>query len=316
MDEHSFLALRARVGDAYLGQRMRLQVDRMVQLVGRGEGSLHFENLPLFVHTLHFLLKLSGLYGRGQRNALRFQVRENRVPIRGLPQDLEGLGLLHLSDLHIDAYPGLGQHIARAVSGLDFDVCLLTGDFRFHETGRYHHIAHELEELVAALRCPLGVYGILGNHDFIEMVPILEACGIRMLLNESAELARNGASLWLVGLDDAHVYGLHDFEKGLAGVPSHAVRILIAHSPELIVEASRWGFDLYLAGHTHAGQMCLPGGFPLIVNAHCRRRYIAGRWEYADMRGYTSAGTGSSGVFARFFCPPEIVVHRLYHQES
>ena len=88
-------------------------------------------------------------------------------------------------------------------------------------------------------------------------------------------------------------------------------RILLAHSPEVIPEASERGFCLYLTGHTHAGQICLPGGWPPMVNARCPRRYIAGAWTFNGMAGYTSRGTGSSGVFARFNCPPEVVIHIL-----
>jgi len=312
MDEHSLLALRERIGDEHLGQRMRAQVDLMTQLMGRGYGSFHYENVSLFVHAIRLALRVTGLYRRGQRNALAFSVHENPVLMPDLPAPFAGLRILHLSDLHLDGYLGLGQHIARAVSGLAFDVCVLTGDFRFFDTGRYAHIATELEALVPALACRFGVYGILGNHDFIEMVPLLEAKGIRMLLNEAVALTADGASLWLVGLDDAHLYGMHNFEKGLRDVPPDAPRILLAHSPEVIAEASKRGFSLYLTGHTHGGQICLPGGHPLLLNARCPRRYaVGGPWQFQRMAGYTSRGTGSSGVFTRFFCPPEIVVHVL-----
>ncbi len=311
MDEHSLLALRERIGDEHLGRRMRGQVDRTVQLFGLERGGFHYENLPLFAHAVRLTLRVIGLYRRGRRNALALTVRENVVPMQGLPAPLDGLRILHLSDLHLDGYVGFGSHVAKAVSGLDFDACVLTGDFRFFDTGRYEHITAELEALMPALTCPLGIYGILGNHDFIEMVPMLEAAGVRMLLNEAVALTVGGASLWLVGLDDAHLYGVYDFEKGLRHVSPDGPRILLVHSPELIPEASARGFGLYLAGHTHGGQMCLPGGWPLLTNARCPRRYTAGAWQFNGMAGYTSLGTGSSGVFARFFCPPEIVIHVL-----
>jgi len=327
MDEHSLLALRERIGDEHLGRRMRAQVDLTVQLFGLGRGGFHYENLSLFVRAVEFTLRVTGLDRRGQRNALALTVRENQVTMLGLPPPFDGLRVLQLSDLHLDGYLGFGNHIADAVSGLEFDVCVITGDFRFFETGRYEHIAAELEALVPALACRFGVYGILGNHDFIEMVPMIEGRGIRMLLNEAVALTADGPrpepfnfaqdvpvegeSLWLVGLEDAHLYGLHDFDKGLRGIPPHAPRILLIHSPEVIPEADRRGFGLYLSGHTHGGQMCLPGGWPLLTNARCPRRYTAGPWRFNSMAGYTSWGTGSSGVFARFFCPPEIVIHEL-----
>jgi len=311
MEEQTFNDLRQRLGDEHLGRRMRAQVDYILNVTGQGMGSFHYENIPLFIRLVDFSLRVSGLKKYGERNALQFAVRQNRVPFPGLPKSFDGLRVLQLTDLHLDGYPGLGALIAQAVSGLSFDLCVLTGDFRFSDTGRYLHLVEELEALVPALKCPLGVYGVLGNHDFIEMAPLIEAAGVRLLLNESMAFDKDGGNLHLIGLEDAHFYGLHDFDKALQGVPADAAKILLVHSPEVIPQAAARGFGLYLAGHTHAGQMCLPGGIPLLLNARCPRRYVAGGWQYNGMSGYTSAGIGSSGVFARFFCPPEMVIHTL-----
>jgi predicted MPP superfamily phosphohydrolase len=311
MDEHSLQVLRERAGDEYLGRRLRAQVDWSVRFTGMGRGGLHYENLDAFVRLVGGLLRVTGLARLGRRNALALTVRENEVAVRGLPAAFEGLRVLHLSDLHLDGHEGFGAHIARALSGVAFDVCAVTGDFRFLEVGAYDHIHAELEALAPALACPFGTWGVMGNHDFIEMVPMLEQSGIRMLLNEAVALASERERLWLVGLEDPHFYGLHDFDKGLRGVPAEGARVLLIHSPEVIPEASARGFGLYLSGHTHGGQICLPGGWAPLVNARCARRYIAGGWRVDGMAGYTSAGVGASGVFARFFCPPEIVVHRL-----
>lgn len=311
MDEHSFNDLRQRLGDEHLGKRLRAQVDLITNMTGRGLGAFHYENLPPFTQLVELLLKVSGLKKVGQRNALQFVVRENHVHFPGLPQPFVGLRILQLTDLHLDGFPGLGSLIAKAVAGLDFDLCVLTGDFRFSDTGIYRHLTEEFNALVPSLQCRLGVFGILGNHDFIEMVPLIEAAGVRLLINESVVLDADGENLWLTGLEDAHFYGLHDFDKALQGVPAEAPRILLVHSPEVIPEAAERGFGLYLAGHTHAGQICLPGGIPVLLNANCKRQYTSGRWGFNGMSGYTSAGIGSSGIFARFFCPPEIVIHVL-----
>jgi predicted MPP superfamily phosphohydrolase len=311
MDEKSFNDMRNRLGDEHLGKRLRAQVDHINNVTGRGLGTFHFENLPPFIETVDFLLKASGLIKIGERNALQFVVKENRVLFPGLPINFTGLRILQLSDLHLDGYPGLGGLIAKVVAGVDFDLCVLTGDFRFSDTGTYRHLIDELNALVPTLQCRLGVFGILGNHDFIEMAPIIEAAGVRLLINESNGLEVNGENLWLTGLDDAHFYGLHDFEKAMQIIPDADARILLVHSPEIIEEASKRGFGLYLTGHTHAGQICFPGGIPLLVNASCKRKYAARSWKYNEMSGYTSAGVGSSGIFARFFCPPEIVIHVL-----
>jgi predicted MPP superfamily phosphohydrolase len=311
MNEPDLLSLRQRLGDDHLGRRLRAQVDRSLRIVGYGRGGLHFENFSPFMRTVALMLRATRLYGRAQRNALALSVRERPVAVRDLPPPFDGVRLLHLSDLHLDGYPGFGGRIAAEVRGQQFDLAVLTGDFRYHEAGRYRSTIEELAALVPVLGCRFGAYGILGNHDFVEMAPLIEQAGVRMLLNEAVALEADGARLWLVGLDDPHFYGLYDFEKALRGVPSTEPRLLLAHSPEIVSEAAARGFCLYLTGHTHGGQMCLPGGFAPYVNVHCARDQIVGAWHRDGMEGYTSAGVGASGVFGRFFCPPEIVIHRL-----
>jgi len=311
MDEQDLLDLRQRLGDDHLGRRLRAQVDRSLRIKGQGRGGPHFENFSPMIQAVGLGLRLTGLMGRAQRNALALTVHERSVSIAGLPPAFNGLRVLHLSDLHLDGYLGFGGRIAAALRGQQFDLALLTGDFRFYDAGRYQQLAAELTALVPALACRLGIFGILGNHDFIEMAPLIERAGVRLLLNEAVALEIDGARLWLVGLDDAHFYGLHDFQKALAGVPAAEPRLLMVHSPEVIPEAAAHGFCLYLAGHTHGGQMCLPGGFTPYVNVRCARDQIVGAWRQGMMEGYTSAGVGSSGVFGRFFCPPEIVIHQL-----
>ena len=310
-DEWTLEALRERVGEDYLALRLAAQVDRSLRVKGHGQSRFHLENIRALYTGLERFLRLTGLYEVGQRNALTVRVHERVVRLRGLPRRLDGLRILQITDLHLDGHPGLGANAARAIQGLRFDACVITGDYRWRVTGSYTQIEGEMRDLMPALDCPLGVYGVMGNHDFIEMVPMLQRTGVRMLLNEAVPIAFNGASLWLVGLDDPHFYGLHDFERGLANVPPDAPCVLLVHSPEVIEEASRHHFLLYLAGHTHAGQICLPNGAAVLVNARCPRRYAAYAWAHGGMAGYTSAGIGASGVFARFFCPPEAVVHEL-----
>jgi len=94
-------------------------------------------------------------------------------------------------------------------------------------------------------------------------------------------------------------------------VPEKEVRILLSHTPETYAEAEDAGVDYIICGHTHGGQVCLPGGIPIITNAKCPRSFCSGSWEYRKMLGYTSRATGSSGLSVRFNCPPEITIHKL-----
>jgi predicted MPP superfamily phosphohydrolase len=155
------------------------------------------------------------------------------------------------------------------------------------------------------------IYGVLGNHDTILMVPELERMGIRMLLNEHVVLERDGSHIFLAGIDDAHFYRVDNVEKAAAEIPHEAFSILLSHTPEIYRQASHAGFDLLLAGHTHGGQICLPGGIPIILASALPRAMGRGPWKCGGMAGYTSAGAGSCGVPVRFNCPPEITLHRL-----
>jgi hypothetical protein len=143
------------------------------------------------------------------------------------------------------------------------------------------------------------------------MVPALEEMGIRTLINEAEPLVREGRRLHLAGVDDAHFYRVDNIEKAATRIPQDECSILLSHTPEIYRQAAHAGFDLLLSGHTHGGQICLPGAIPLTLGSMLPRRMGAGSWRYGRMIGYTSVGVGSSIVAARINCPPEITLHEL-----
>jgi len=125
-------------------------------------------------------------------------------------------------------------------------------------------------------------------------------------------LERGGDTIYLAGIDDPHYYRADNLEKAADGVPGDAVSILLAHSPEIYQHAAHADFDVMLCGHTHAGQICLPGGIPLMCNASCPRAFCAGAWSHHGLAGYTAAGSGACVVDVRINCPPEITLHHLH----
>jgi predicted MPP superfamily phosphohydrolase len=153
--------------------------------------------------------------------------------------------------------------------------------------------------------------GILGNHDFADMIEPLETVGLRILMNDSVRIDRDGSAIWICGVDDPHIYRTHDLAAARKHVPSDGCAILLSHSPETYLEASALGYAFHLSGHTHGGQICLPGGIPVLTNARVPRRLVAGSWRQGEMVGYTSRGAGGSAIAARLFCPPEITLHTL-----
>jgi predicted MPP superfamily phosphohydrolase len=132
-----------------------------------------------------------------------------------------------------------------------------------------------------------------------------------MLLNECAVIARGDQRIHLAGIDDAHFFRVDNIEKAASEIPQGGFSILLSHTPEVYRQAAHAGFSLILSGHTHGGQLCLPGQIPITLDSALPRRMGAGAWTYNAMAGYTSVGLGSSIVAARINCLPEITLHRL-----
>ena len=303
-----------RVPKDYLGKRLRRQTEHVAMRFDVRNFRLfdfYWENFDLMPKTLGVLLKLSGLMPRASANALQYRLHEFDIPINGLPDCFEGYRILHLSDLHIDEIRDGGKRLCETLAGLEYDLCVLTGDFRFDTYGVFDKVMSRMTRLLNVLNCRDGVVGILGNHDFIEMVPEFEAMGMTMLLNESLAINRGEHHFSLVGLDDAHYYKVNDLGRAMENVDASQPVVLLVHSPEVIDEAAEAGIDFYLCGHTHGGQVCLPGEIPVIGNARCERNKLSGRWRHGRMQGYTHRGTGASGIAVRINCPPDISIHRL-----
>ncbi len=301
--------LTKRLGRVHLRQRLGLEAEYEAKVFRKGTHFFHLENWYSVHSLIRNSLRLVGLHGRGRRNTLRIRLREHEVRLPGLPTAFDGYTLLHISDPHIDMNREIVHALIERVRSVDYDLCVLTGDYRYRTFGQFEPTLAAMARLRSHLKGP--VYAVLGNHDTIRMVPGLEAMGIHMLLNESMALERDGAAIYLAGIDDAHYYQVDNIEKAAHDIPHEAVSILLSHTPEAYRNAAHAGFWLMLCGHTHGGQICLPGGIPIITDAACPRALAAGPWKYHNLLGYTSVGAGASIVDVRLNCPPEITLHRL-----
>jgi hypothetical protein len=308
-EKTALAALEPRLGRLYIRQRLGLEHDYEARVFRRGTHLFHLENWYSVHALIRTSLRLVGLHGRGRRNALDIRVREHDLALPGLPPAFDGFTILHLSDLHVDMRPDFVPALIERVRAVEYDLCVLTGDYRARTFGPFAPALAGLERLRAHLTGE--VYAVLGNHDSVRMVPGMEAMGIRVLLNESAQIARDGEALHLAGIDDAHYYRMENFHRAAGDIPPTACSILLSHTPEAYRHAAHAGFTLMLCGHTHGGQICLPGGAPVITDADCPREFCRGFWSYHGMRGYTSTGAGSCIVDVRLNCPPEIALLRL-----
>lgn len=242
-------------------------------------------------------------------NAARIQVSRNTVHVRGLPDALTGVTLLHLADLHADISQNAMRALPQALSGLSYDLCVITGDFRGRTYGPFTRTVAVVRGVAGAIQAP--ILAVLGNHDTVRIVPELEAMGIRMLLNEAVAIERGGERLWIAGVDDPHYYRTDNVSAAISEIPAGEPAVLLAHSTECFIAAAEAGVGLMLCGHTHGGQICLPGSIPVLTSTKMPRWLASGSWRHGAMHGYTSRGVGTSAVDARFNCPPEVVLHTL-----
>jgi uncharacterized protein len=295
-----------RLGRLHVRQRLGLENDYEAHVFRKGTHFFHLENWYSVHSLIRNSLRLVGMHGRGRRNALAIQVRENEITLPNLPRAFDGFTLLQLTDLHVDMNREFVQTLIEVVRPLDYDVCVLTGDYRARTFGPFAATLDGLQRLRAHLKHT--TYAVLGNHDTIRMAPGMEAMGYRLLLNEWVKLQRDGETIYLAGIDDAHYYRMENFHRAAQDIPAGTCSILLSHTPEAYRHAAHADFSLMLSGHT---QICLPGGVPIITDADCPRELARGAWRYQDLIGYTSVGAGSCIVDVRINCPPEIVLHRL-----
>ena len=310
MSEDNLDKLEQRLGRLHARQRLEIETDHEARIFGYGLNFFHVENWYSIHSVIRNALRLAGLYRRGMRNAENVTVRHHHVTSHRLPASFDGFSILQVSDMHADISEGAMARLIALLPELKYDICALTGDYRGATFGPFDAALASVARVRACLKGP--VYGVLGNHDTIRMVPGLEAMDIRMLLNEFDAIERSGQRIHVAGIDDAHYYRVDNIEKAASLVPDDAFAILLSHTPEVYSQAAHAGFQLLLAGHTHGGQICLPGSIPITLDSVLPRSMGSGAWVYHDMIGYTSAGAGTCIVPVRINCLPEITLHHLH----
>ena len=306
----SIAALKHRMGAESFRRRLCAE-HALLQPLRRFAASPRSNAAKLVLSSpfIRFCFRLLGLHRHGYDQFLHPRIVDRMVRLPNLPPALNGTTILQLSDLHLDLDPGFWPALAKQLDQLRYDMAVITGDFRNLTSGPPEPAVAGTIALLQHFRAP--VYAVPGNHDALTMVPPLEAAGLRFLLNEHVVWTRGGAQMVVAGVDDAVYHESHDLAHAFAGSPGDAIRVLLSHSPALYSEAAAHGVHLMLAGHTHGGQICLPGGHMILTGLRCPRRYLRGAWSYKGMHGYTSSGTGACGVPLRFHCPAEVTLHRL-----
>jgi predicted MPP superfamily phosphohydrolase len=260
-------------------------------------------------------LRLTLFYRRGLSNALNLRLTEIDAAVSGLPAAFDGYRILHVSDTHLDNLPAIAEVAKQMLDGIEVDLLALTGDV--HGLQR-NPVSLSVDLLACALS---GVHvrdrrlAILGNHDPVDMPEALQRLGFETLVNRSAVLARNGDRVCVTGLDDVHCFYTPEARTALEA-KAEGFRIALVHSPEMADHAAAAGYGLYLCGHTHGGQICLPGG-RIVFSQLVRCRHAAsGLWQEGNMVGYTTTGLGVSAPTVRFNTRGEAAVITLRRPRS
>ncbi len=248
--------------------------------------------------------------------AVRQSVEVSRIDVKlnDLPPGFDGLTIAQLTDIHHGFYTGLDyiHRCVEIVNNLQPDIIALTGDFTY---GGKKYIG-PCAEVLSGLRARVGVYVVLGNHDYYvgasSVATALKTAGCSVLIDGLDRLELRGEKLWLAGTDDLY-YGTTDIKKLLHDIPREAPRIVLAHNPDFIEEfaAKDQRVDLMISGHTHGGQIRFPmAGAPHVSSAY-GQQYIIGLNRKDNTQIYTSRGIGTVLLPTRVDCPPEIVLLTL-----
>lgn len=241
-----------------------------------------------------------------------FVMRKVEVKVRGLDPRFDGFTIAQLSDLHIGAFTplGWGMRWARATNQAGADLVVVTGDMvtsgvAFHE---------DIAELIATLRGREGVYVIMGNHDYFgegePLVSLLEGRGVTVLRNQGVTLQREGARLFLAGIDDTWTQRAN-MDAALAERPEGTPTVLLAHDPEGFKKAVERKVDLVLSGHTHGGQIAMPFLARFINASKLAHSFHVGVYEQGDSTLYVHPGLGTTGPPMRLGVAPAVALITL-----
>ena len=271
-------------------------------------------SLALSITTSHALLATLGLSVLAALCTLaqRPRVQERDIPVEGLPAAFEGFRIAQISDLHCGPFasgPRVAGWIA-AVNRLRPDLVAVTGDLIASGDAFVPVVASALGQL----RAPHGVFACMGNHDYFgdgeAMAQALASEGLTVLRNRGVEVPRDGARLFVAGVDDTWT-GRHDVARAMADRPAGVPAVLLAHDPALFPEAAAHGVDLTLSGHTHGGQLGLPLFARKVNLARIITRYTSGFYREGSASLYVNRGLGTTGPPVRLGVSPELAVLTL-----
>lgn len=259
---------------------------------------------------------LSGLIGSGlvtasgYANSFDPKIKNVKIELSDHHKKLNGLKAIQISDVHLGPTlkSDFAEMLVERINNTQPDIIFVTGDLI---DGYVDSIAKEVLPL-KNLKAPLGVYYVTGNHEYYwnasEWIEFVSSLGIKVLNNESVKLNFQGEDLYICGVTDLYSKkydpsNAPNYQKAILNAEQDKYKILLAHQPKAVFEASKHPFHLQLSGHTHGGQ-----GFPWNFIVYLVQPYVKGLYQHEHLKLYVNAGTGFWGPPNRFMVDSEITL--------
>ncbi|OEH86908.1 hypothetical protein BHU72_01205 [Desulfuribacillus stibiiarsenatis] len=248
-------------------------------------------------------------------NTFRPILREVQVDLSRGKYDIDGLRVLHLSDMHMERISVTPEKMFEHIATTKPDMIVLTGDY-LDQAENLPKWKLYMEQL-ANLKPRYGMFAVLGNHDYRiqdkvqELIEIMESFDCKVLFNESVQIQHNQQTINIIGIDDYHTRR-SNIQQSFKNVKEGAT-IVITHDPNIILHMDKeYRIDYLMAGHLHGGQFNIPYAFMIYpMGALPRNKMYKGLLDYKGTRLYISEGLGQSALNVRFNSRPEITLHKL-----
>lgn len=231
------------------------------------------------------------------------------------------LRLLHVGDLHVERETERERTVNTLIEQLQPDVIVFSGDFVNLSYTWDEQAKRDIRRIIGAWHAPLGVYCVPGTPVVEPLPRVMEFVqgleNLTLLLNRAVTIQTPCGAVQLLGHVTTHDLPTdrQALDTAARDLPDEGLRVLLTHSPDIAPEAADAGFDLYLCGHTHGGQLRLPLIGALLSSSQLGKRFVMGRYAVGSMTLYTTRGLGMEGYGApraRLLCPPEIVLWEIY----
>ncbi len=261
---------------------------------------------------IRLLASLPLLTTAARVEARSISVTRNEIELPHLPEAFEGTIVAFLTDFHCSALtpPDFLAKVIEETNRHKPDLILLGGDY----ISRGLDYLRPVTQVLRRLEAPLGIYGVLGNHDYWQDPAAIRAAlrqsGIVDVTNAGRWVSRDGSRIRIAGVGDLWQDD-QDLHTALAGVQDHDAVILLSHNPDYVMQLNDKRVGLVLSGHTHGGQIRLPRFGPVITNSKYGQRLASGLVSLDSCQLYTSRGIGTVVVPLRYQCPPEIALFTL-----